>query len=138
MKNVLIAASLLAALSLPAFAADHPRPGMAALDKDGDGMVSQAEREQARSERFKQFDLNNDGAIGFEEMQTARENQRQERARKMFEAQDKNGDGKLDASEFGAMGEKGFERMDRNHDGMLTPEEMPRPEGKRPCGGGPR
>lgn len=53
---------------------------------------------------------------------------RENRKQKMFEEQDKNGDGKISLEEFKAHSEVIFAKKDKNGDGYLTQDEMRHPK----------
>lgn len=79
------------------------------FDKDGDGKLSETEREAARKTREKQME------------------QIKERSKQMLEEFDADGDGKLDederASAKEAMKAKALEKFDKDEDGELSEKE---------------
>lgn len=82
-----------------------------AADLDQNGEVSRAEFMAAEEARFTAADKDFDGQLTREEMQTLRENERTEHARKHFARMDANGDGVVSEAEMLAIQS---ERMDRH------------------------
>jgi len=100
---------------------------MSELDTDGDGEISEEERQAARAKREAEIkdrlDTNKDGVVSDEERGAARH----ARAEDMHARLDKDGDGKLTPSEmstgrFGRMGET--TAADTNGDGQVSVEEL--------------
>lgn len=105
-------------LSVPAFAAPK-------WDSNGDGRMERAEFIAMASARMvRRLDKDGDGAISLQEWKArpaaAKATGDPERR---FAKLDKNGDGKLDASELVPTMEKRFTRMDTDKDGILTAAE---------------
>ncbi|MEM8630297.1 MAG: EF-hand domain-containing protein [Pseudomonadota bacterium] len=100
------------------------------LDADGDGSVTQAEIEAARSGRFGEMDANGDGEVTEEELTAhieARSARRVERAAaEMLSRNDANSDGVLTEDELGQSerGARRFEQVDTDGDGVVTREEF--------------
>ena len=88
----------------------HTAARFAKMDRNGDGVVEAAERQQARqdrsAERFARLDTNNDGAVTRAEMNAA----------------------------LGKRAERRFERMDLNGDGSITTDEAKNARGKHKGG----
>jgi len=114
-----------------------PAPGMrdgkiphrdrtARMDTDGDGAVSDQERQEnvdRRSAAMKaRADLDGDGTVSEEEMAKGR----RQRAEGMHSRLDKNGDGKVTVDELGDTRVRRFDptAADANKDGTLTVEEL--------------
>lgn len=97
------------------------------LDADKNGVVTRAEAEQARADRFAKLDANGDGTITVAEIDKAIEKKlrrMQVRMRyKMLSRLDTNGDGQVTNEEFTARPMRLFNRVDRNGDGEVTREE---------------
>lgn len=126
-------------------AAGHQRgakaeAAFAASDRNGDGRLSYAEWQEARTrrlaEQFRKLDLNRDGALTQDEMRQAHQQRKQMRAshrqggqamREKMRALDRNGDRAFSRSELGTAVPKlsnDFDRIDSNRDGLLTREEI--------------
>jgi len=105
-----------------------PATMMSRLDTDGDGMVSQAEFDAGRPDRFATADTDGDGQVSAEEFQTAAlaaiEQRRLQRIARMFDRLDADHDGVLTEQEAQAPASSMFARMDDNGDGQISPEEM--------------
>lgn len=99
---------------------------MAEIDTDGDGVISEAEREAARAKREAQMkerlDTNKDGKIDEAEREAARH----ARAEDMHARLDKNGDGKLTLEEMqtGRIMRNADPSVDTNGDGSVSVEEI--------------
>lgn len=105
-------------------------------DRDGDGALASVEFEAARRERFDLTDVDGNGTVDPDEYLLEWENrmdaqlQRDRKAQmglleRRFPALDKDGDGRIDAAEFGASGERAFAHVDRNGDGVLDAVDAP-------------
>lgn len=116
-------------------------PILAALDSNGDGVISAEEINNA-SVSLKKLDKNNDGQLTEDEIRPMGGRggrggfggSPEEMVKRLMEF-DKNGDGKLSKDELPERMQEMMERIDTNHDGFLTPDEikvMPRPSGERP------
>jgi len=105
-----------------------PAAMMSRLDTDGDGMISQAEFDAARPDRFATADADGDGQVTAEEFQTAAlaaiEQRRLQRIAMMFDRLDADHDGVLTDEEAQAPAARMFARLDDNGDGLISPEEM--------------
>lgn len=113
-------------------------PGLAPLDTydtDADGIITQAEIETRRAERFTQADVDGDGALSAEELiameEAIRKEVRQARAlAQVTEAitrMDDNGDGRLQAEELEARTPRVapiFDRLDTDNDGGISQTEL--------------
>ena len=89
------------------------------LDADGDGLVTKAEMDAAKANRFKAMDSNGDGAVDARELVEYRMLRRAERR---IARLDKNEDGKLQADEL--PDRKSLTRFDLNNDGAVSRAEI--------------
>ncbi len=133
MKSKILMAALLSGVVLAAGAAqaeDHrERPDFATLDLNSDGSVSLEEMQAQGAARFAGVDANEDGALSEEELIATAGARASERAAKMIERHDDNGDGVLQMDEMprrggGDRAERMFERVDADGDGVLSQEEF--------------
>ena len=100
------------------------------FDKDGDGKVSKDEF-PGSDERFAQMDANADGFLTEADVAAPpkKKDAKADTPRAPttpgsgLMAQDKNGDGKLDRSEFQGSADA-WRRLDKNQDGWITPDEL--------------
>ena len=84
---------------------------------------------QAQGEaRFASIDTNGDGGLSAEELIAAAEGRAEDRAARMLERLDENGDGILQMDEMprrgGDRAERMFDRVDANDDGVISQEEF--------------
>ena len=164
MKKLTLLASL-GLLGWTSFAAAQPegrgQQAMETLDTDGDGVVSYQEFQENGRSPIARLDTDGDEALSLEEFLAARpdrrgmrggqdsdrgqrfsEEQREEMRARMeaqiterFTAMDADGDGLVSAME---MSEAAFLEMDNDGNGVLSEEELQRPGGRGPRGGGRR
>jgi hypothetical protein len=105
---------------------ERRRQRMAEVDTDGDGVISDAEREAARTKRMQEMkdrlDTNKDGVVSDEERNAARH----QRVLDMRAQLDADGDGKVTPAELGAsrFGRMDTSTADANGDGNVTAEEL--------------
>lgn len=123
MKRIMLATACLtavAAISLPAAAhgarggMGHPGPGaefMKQIDTDGDGKISDAEKQAFRDAMFAEIDTNKDGVISQDEMTAHHEAKKAEMQAKFAERKAERVD-------------RMFETFDTNKDGMISREEV--------------
>jgi hypothetical protein len=133
MKHWLLTCGLMVAIS--AFAEPGTPKGpkaLAALDTDGDKMISLAEAQQGSpglAARFNELDTNKDGLLSIEEVIEGRPMRGVRFTRSIqddFAAADGNADGKLSRSEAEAMPIMSdfFDEIDANADGYITTAEI--------------
>ncbi|MFC4272270.1 hypothetical protein GQF03_14080 [Sneathiella chungangensis] len=104
------------------------------IDRDADGVISQAETEAYRERLFKEYDLNSDGRVEYEEYVQA-ENLRPVTAPAHSEVpvpdeyreMDSDGDTIVTLDEIKAAGVKRFKMLDKNNDGKVSKEEFVSP-----------
>jgi Ca2+-binding EF-hand superfamily protein len=99
-----------------------------AIDTDSDGKLSMAELAAHRLAEFTAADTNSDGALDATEMATHQQARMEammaERAARMIENRDNDGNGSLSADEFGeGPGQQHFARLDTDNDGAISREE---------------
>ncbi|MFT6076523.1 MAG: Ca2+-binding EF-hand superfamily protein [Yoonia sp.] len=133
MKSKILMAALLSGAVLAAGAAQakehRERPDFVTLDLNGDGSLSLEELQAQGQARFANVDTNADGALSAEELIAAARDRASERAARMIERQDDNGDGVLQIDEMPSRGdgdraEQMFERVDADSDGAISQEEF--------------
>ena len=90
------------------------------LDRDGDGAVTAAEFEAGALQRWAEDDLDSDGKVTVDEVESRFVTLRQQR----FAQQDENGDGVLDPDELSTLSEQLFSSLDRDGSGDLTQAEL--------------
>ncbi|MHC0054419.1 EF-hand domain-containing protein [Actibacterium sp. D379-3] len=144
----LTALSIGAALALSALpaAAQNAMPAFEKLDTNGNGTLSAEEFQAPMEARFAAIDTNGDGALSVKEMQDARAaggagggmlgdrlawhepnpQQREERAARMMEHLDQNGDALLSFEELSAMpaSDRIFDRIDTDASGSISRDEF--------------
>tara|TARA_R110002051_G_scaffold74641_3_gene135963 strand:- start:2761 stop:3240 length:480 start_codon:yes stop_codon:yes gene_type:complete len=141
MKSTVLIAAIVAGISLTALDASaagrgEPRemPDFATLDADGNGSLSVAELETARTSRFAEMDTDGNGAISLEELTAAQAHMAVQRAEQMLSRMDANEDGALQADEMkprGASAERMLSRIDADDDGEISEEEFDKAGEKR-------
>ncbi|MBY6137001.1 EF-hand domain-containing protein [Nocardioides marinus] len=103
-----------------------PKMSFEELDADGSGEVTQAELQAHKQARFASADANGDGLLSLDELQAQASAKAAERAARMLERFDKNGDGSLSEGEMPKPrdGARMFERMDRDGSGGISKQEF--------------
>lgn len=132
MNSKILMAALLSGVVLAAGAAqaeDHrERPDFATLDLNGDGFLSLEELQTQGEARFADVDTNGDGGLSADELIAAAGNRASERAARMIERHDDNSDGLLQIGEMprrgGDRAEQMFDRVDADGDGVISLEEF--------------
>ncbi len=132
MKHNILMAVLLSGLVVAAGAASAnergERPDFATLDLNGDGALTLEELQAQAEARFASIDTDSDGGLSAEELIAAAEGRAADRAAKMIERLDENGDGILQQDEMprrgGDRADRMFERVDADEDGVISQEEF--------------
>ncbi|HKK17043.1 MAG TPA: hypothetical protein VJ952_00060 [Opitutales bacterium] len=132
MKRKLILPCLLA-ISIPALALAVPqnKKGPGNIDRNGDGVITEAEAESAGAKRilegFADIDTDNNGVLTRDELRAHKEKRMQERRGKAQRA-DTDGNGAISVAEAEAAGMERllqrFDEIDANGDGEVTRDEM--------------
>lgn len=117
-----LALSSLSLLMLSGIATANPK-----ADLDQDGRISKSEFVTEANERFLKTDIDGDGIVTENEREAAKANRHAEFQNEMFTRLDSNGDGFISRSEFDAAAEtrreKTSERRDFNGDGKFNRED---------------
>jgi Ca2+-binding EF-hand superfamily protein len=108
--RTILAATLIAAVALPAIAQEAPRRGMTLPS-------TRAEAQERAKARFVRLDRNQDGTVTSDELPG------QMAGGDAIGRLDGNGDGKLSAAEFEARALGLFDQQDADHDGRLSDDE---------------
>ena len=96
------------------------------FDSNNDGKLLQAEIDQARRDRFTQFDTDKDGKLSLQEYQALWLETMRSHMVARFQALDDDGDAAVTTEEFIAPFGNVVRRLDRNDDGELTRDELRR------------
>ncbi len=112
-------------LGVSATSLAHPPAGgmLQKADTDGDGQVVKQEFEAARLKMFAALDRNQDGFLDDADREQGQQ-ARAERGRRMHERMDRDEDGKVSREEFQAGGAKWFERADRDSNAVIDAQEL--------------
>ena len=129
---IILAGSFTLAISHPVFSYEESR--FLGIDRDADGTISQAETEAYRERLFKEYDLNSNGKVEYEEYVKA-ESLRPVTAPAHSEVpvpdeykeMDANGDTIVTLEEIKAAGVARFDKLDKNADGKVSKEEFVSP-----------
>ncbi len=93
------------------------------FDLNGDGSLTQEEIDTARAQQLAGADADGDGALSIVEYETLWLDAMRERMVDAYQRHDADGDGSVTAEEFNARFSGLVERMDRNDDGALSRED---------------
>lgn len=107
---------------------------MLSYDANSDGKVTREELEQGLRRQFMAVDRNGDGILDQAEVQAENDRRYGAAGTGFSPLIDWNRDGKVDFTEFATTARSVFEEMDRNHNGVLEGGEVRVP----PMRGGPR
>jgi len=121
--------------SRPGRGANWARPTFEQLDKNGDGKIVASEVPAWSWQRLSQADTNKDNAVTkaeFEAFRASRPGRGANRARPTFEQLDKNGDGKIVASEVPSWIWQRLSQADTNKDNAVTKAEFEARRAQRP------
>lgn len=99
------------------------------IDVDGSGEITTEDFAAMRDARFAELDANSDGSISLEEFTASQMARSEERATRMFERLDADGDGALgrdvlESQRRGNGGERMISRFDEDGSGGLSAEEF--------------
>lgn len=109
-----------------------PEAILGQFDADNDGKLTQAEIDQARTERFARYDADGNGILSLDEFGNLFHEVIQPMTVRAFQMLDPDGDGSVTTAEFDQPFTNLVQRFDRNGDGALSPEDRPkRWHGKR-------
>jgi len=129
---MILASTLTVAAAHPALSYEESR--FLGIDRNADGSISIVETEAYRERLFKEYDLNSDGKVEYEEYVQA-EGLRSVTAPAHSEVpvpdeyreMDANGDTIVTLDEIKAAGVSRFNKLDKNADGKITKEEFVSP-----------
>lgn len=132
MKIRMMTAALLSGVVLAAGAAQaenhRERPDFATLDLNGDGALTLEEMQSRGQARFAEMDANGDGALSAEELSAAAAARAADRAAMMISRFDDDGDGLLQQEEMPTRAEnraaRMFDSVDADGDGTISAEEF--------------
>ncbi|NSY40037.1 EF-hand domain-containing protein [Leisingera sp. ANG59] len=134
MKHVKFIAAIVAAAGMTAgsaalakgFGHHGPKMSFEEIDTDGNGEVTKAEIQAMKDAHFAKADANGDGKLSLEEMQAQARERAGERAARMLERFDKDGDGALSKDEMPQPRRAGkmFDRMDADGSGGISKGEF--------------
>lgn len=132
MKNTvfigLIAATAIAVAGTAALARGDrhgPPAAFEELDINADGSITQEEMQTARAMKMASVDTDGDGFLSLEELEAGASERAKSRAGKMMERLDTNEDAKLSTEELEkpGRGDRRFQRADADGDGAITKAE---------------
>jgi hypothetical protein len=122
----LIAAALAVGVpqALAEGAGGHGERMLQRLDLNRDGAVTPDEAGAVRAVRFLRWDSDGDGVITEAEMVAAAQARVARRIAKKFARMDRNGDGRIERTEFDDIAAARFARLDTDGDGRVSREEI--------------
>lgn len=118
-NRLLIAAAF---LGLGAGAAHAQNLDLSVIDANGDGAITRAEAQAARTAMFERLDINHDGRVTRAEREAVAQ-QIAARGGGRVDRADANNDGAISEAEFMAQPYRGFDYLDRNNDEVLSADE---------------
>ena len=125
LKQILIVAGLLAVASAAADSRFGPGAIFEGADTNSDGMVVRDEFLAARAGAFTRMDRNSDGFVDKADWPEGRpEGGHGDRAARMHERMDADGDGKISKEEFVNGATPMFDRLDADHNSVLDAKEI--------------
>lgn len=102
----------------------HGGSMMHRMDLNDDGAISPVEASAVRTVHFLRLDTDGDGIITEAEMLERMQKRIAEHVAKRFAMMDRNGDGRVERTEFEETGTARFVRMDTDGDGRVSSEEF--------------
>ncbi|MAL78602.1 MAG: hypothetical protein CMN55_05740 [Sneathiella sp.] len=130
--TLLVCGGLLSAAIQPAHSFAESR--FLGMDRDADNFISLEEAEAYRIRLFKEYDLNSDGKVEFEEYVEAKRLRPATAAPHSkvdvpdeYREMDADGDSILTLEEVKSVGVKRFQALDKNGDGKISKEEFVSP-----------
>ncbi|MEP4197471.1 MAG: EF-hand domain-containing protein [Aliishimia sp.] len=129
LKLTVLSVAILAGGFSVAYAQGKERPSFETLDTDGDGQITSAEMEARGAGRFALVDTNSDGGISLDELQATHAKRADDRAAKLMERLDTNGDKLLSAEEMSKSRRGGgagrlFKTADADKNGAISKAEF--------------
>lgn len=109
-----------------------PGNALAQFDANKDGAVTQAEIDETRTGRLKQFDKNGDGKLSLEEYQALWLDAYRTEMVRAFQRHDADGDAAVTIEEFNRNFANIVRRADRNGDGKVDAQDQVRPQAQAP------
>ncbi len=100
-----------------------PKEAFQNIDSDSDGKLTEDEMRKHHESMIKEFDKDGNGELSEEEKEAMRKEMAERHISEKFKKEDKNGDGFLDQSEFKGPPQV-FQKIDENADGKLSKEEL--------------
>ena len=101
---------------------------MRMFDSNADGMVTQAEFQEAAAKRFTLMDSNSSGIVSKDEFRQYIKERRAKRAEKKFQLMDTDGSGDVSQQEYldykRQKAERRFQSMDKDANGILSKDEL--------------
>ena len=126
-KWIVTAVAVWMASALPA-SAQGMMERIQALDLNRDGAISRQEAETARAAMFDRLDADGDGYVSESERNAS------QRAGRGLADADVNNDGRISRAEAMGQPYRAFERLDSNSDGVISASELESVRGRRNAG----